>query len=166
MPEEVEQSDSGTTTFGALVDELRRSRGLSKEGLARVVGVSRVHLWRACTGRSALSEAELLRVADALVVSRSRLDRALLEDQGGQWEPDPERAEPPAGSEQDEEIERYLSNLGRILVTLRNFPGGEMGRRLKLEYLNGVEEIAREVGQKLPPRYWDVRRRVQEGEPL
>lgn len=145
----------GLTPFGRIVESLRSEGGLSRAGLARRIGVSRVQLWRAITGRTRLTDGQLYELAAVLGLPVARLLRAVDEDAS---------IEPDSDAPEDSEIENYLSNLGRILVTLRNFPGGEMGLRLKLAYLNGVEEIAREVGQKLPPRYWDVRRRVQEGE--
>ena len=153
------------SAFGAVVERLRKERGYSKQGLARLLGISRAQVWRIMTGRARLADAELDKLAAALAVPVARLTSAIQDSErnGGQWEPSDDSSGT-GNSPQDDAIEDYLSNLDRILVTLRNFPGGSIGLRLKLGYLNAVEDVAREVGEKLPPRYWELRRRVHDGE--
>lgn len=153
------------TPFGRLVERLREIRGYSKHGLAQRIGVSRVHLWRATVGKTRLSDRELDLLAQALGVPVARLTAPLTDDINEQWEPTPDELSSTTGSTPaDEAIEDYLSNLERVLVTLRNFPGGPLGQRLKIGYLNAIEDIAREVGERLPPTFWDLRRRVHDGE--
>ena len=151
--------DDATTPLGAEVERLRQERGLSKQGLAKLAGVSRTHLWRALTGRSELSRTEFRRLADALGVPEGLLAAA---ETGGQWEPEPN--ETAAGTPTADDLEAFITDARRILRTLDTLPGGPIGRDWKLELLSGIEEAAKAKPAKLPAEFWDIRRRVYEGE--
>lgn len=133
---------------------------LTQSELADLAGVSRATLSVAInadrlTGRTARKLAAVLEsTEDAILYGDSP---------SGQWEPAPD-SEPKPHSSNAEELEEWISNLDRIVVTLRNFPGGEIGQRLKIGFLNAVEDIARDTGNKLPLEYYRLRKQVQDGE--
>jgi transcriptional regulator with XRE-family HTH domain len=74
------------TTLSDVLRHLRESRGLTRQELARLSGVSRTHLWGIETGMVGPSLATLEKLSDALDVGLARLlsqpnDELLLEDQ-------------------------------------------------------------------------------------
>lgn len=60
---------SATELFGARIRELRKSRGLSQEQLAEVIGIDQKHMSRIELGKSYPSLDRLARIAEALHVS-------------------------------------------------------------------------------------------------
>lgn len=150
---------------GARIEALRRQlrtadgRRLNQAELADLADVSRATLSVAInadrlTGRTARKLAKVLRAEEDEILYGVT--------PSGQWEPAPE--ETPAPSPNAQELEEWVSNLDRIVLTLRNFPGGEIGQKLKIGFLNAVEDIARETGNRLPLEYYALRKRVQDDE--
>src|SRR5436189_4762823 len=62
------------TVLGKRIEMLRIDRGLSKQYLARYAGTSRQQLWRVMTGKSELTGALRVRLADALNVAALEFD--------------------------------------------------------------------------------------------
>ena len=58
----------------------------------------------------------------------------------------------------------YLAQADRIVRTLGTLPAGATGRRWKHALLALIEDAASETGTRLPREFWDLRRRVHEGE--
>lgn len=159
----MKRGEEGLTPFGRLVKQLREERRMSPEDLAEKAGIPGTTLWRRLTGRGAITVDEVRRIAEALGVPNAVLVREAITAEGGQWEPGPdvESLDPsPAG----EAITDYVGNLDRILRTLRSFPGGDLGKRLKIGYLNLVEDIARDTGNVMPLEYYGLRKQVNDGE--
>src|SRR5919199_6794066 len=59
---------AGFTPLGKRIEVLRIERGLSKQHLARQVGISRQQLWRVMTGKSELTLGLAHRLAETLEV--------------------------------------------------------------------------------------------------
>lgn len=147
------------TALGKRLELLRIERGLSKQLLARLAGTSRQQLWRVMTGKSELTTALCQRLAEVLQV-----DARVLRDWCGgpniRFYSDgtgPVPA-PPAT------LESYASDVASLAATLHTLPGGEVGRRLKREFLNCVEVVAAEAGLRLSPAFFELRGRVINGE--
>jgi hypothetical protein len=111
------------------------------------------------SGRTGVTLEDVKVFALALGVEEARI---AVESVSGQWEPRPE--EEGGTSPHGVELEEFVSNMDRIVLTLRNFPGGELGVRIKIGFLNLVEDVARETGNKLPIEYYRIRKEVQDGE--
>lgn len=156
----------GLTELGQRIEDLRRAAGLNTQGLARKAAMSRQHLWRISTGRTDVETGDVVRIARALGVAPSEL----LPDLGaGQWEPETDRDAAAAGSGDEptpagRELEAFMSNMERIVHLLSNSSGGDITQAVKIGLLNGIEQVARETGNKLPPEYGEIRRRVINGE--
>lgn len=145
--------------------------------LAGKVGVSRQTIHRAIAANLmsrgiAQRVAEVLRVPEPYLLygsgpSHIEGDVAAVESDFGpvdtQWEPTTAVRED-SQSYNAEQLEEFLRNFDNIVRTLRNFPGGPLGMKLKIGYLNAVEDVARETGNKLPLEYYQLRKRVADGE--
>ena len=70
---------------GARLAEVRRTRGLTQEQLAEIVGVDPQTIQRAETGRTSLSLLRIRRVADALDVNLGELFREVGAEMPEQW---------------------------------------------------------------------------------
>jgi transcriptional regulator with XRE-family HTH domain len=60
---------TATELFGSRIRELRKSKGLSQEQLAEVIGIDQKHMSRIELGKSYPSLDRLVRIAEALKVS-------------------------------------------------------------------------------------------------
>lgn len=127
--------------------------------LANQAGISRQTLSDAMNADRA-SNRTIRQLAKVLEVPEDALRDPQYRDQ---WEP-PAEVREDATSPAGVELEEFLSNFDRIVRTLRNMPGGELGMKLKIGFLNAVEDVARETGNKLPLEYYQLRKRVSDGE--
>lgn len=146
------------TPAGTIVERLRGERELTQEELARAIGVTRQHYSRVIKGQADLKLREWRQLADTLGVDLG----TILQDTGGQWEPDPAGEGEEAPSET--ELGEFVSNMDRIVRTLRTLPGGALGKPIKVAVLNAAEQSAAETGATLPLEYYDIRRKVLAGE--
>lgn len=152
--------------LGKQIEVLRIGRGMSKQYLARFAGTSRQQLWRVMTGKSELTGALRLRLAEALRVPESVLapgaatsttttSAAPIAAQFFPTEPETASALSP---------EEYLSRSDEVERTLRTMPNGCEGRELKRALLNALEDLALEKRIVLAPAFFELRRRVLAGE--
>jgi transcriptional regulator with XRE-family HTH domain len=150
------------TSLGKQIEVLRIGRGLSKQHLARYAGTSRQQLWRVMTGKSELTAALRLRLAEALRVPPSVLiGEPVIEATSSTTLPSFELrpTAPPAV-----DAVGYLTRTDCIERTLRTLPNGTEGRELKRAFLNELEVLALKLAVALPPEFFDLRRRVLAGE--
>lgn len=138
------------TELGKRVEMLRIRRSLSKQTLARRVGISRQQLWRVMTGKSELTSSLRSRLADALSVNPAEL---VASRAGAHLEIDGNRR-----------LDTYLANTSAIVQTLETLPGEEGGRSLKRALLNAIEELAIARAHPLGSAFFELRRRVVAGE--
>jgi transcriptional regulator with XRE-family HTH domain len=142
------------TPVGKRVEVLRIGRGLSKQHLARSVGISRQQLWRVMTGKSELTSSLRVRLADALGVDPAELADDSSFAQGVA------RSATPSSLR----LASYLANATAIALTLETLPRDEGGRVLKRELLNAIEDQAMTRGHPLGIAFFDLRRRVIAGD--
>ena len=132
---------------------------MKQQWLAEQIGVSRSTWYRILDGSADITHDQLQALAAALKVPVSRL----LEASSPQhWEPEtrPGDEEISTGSE----LAEFMSNTDRIVRTLRELPGGPVGKPIKIALLNSIASTARETGQQLPRDFYDIMRRVDLGE--
>lgn len=150
------------TPFGEVLERRRLAAGLSKQGLATRLGISRVTYWRVTHGVAELTD-EQLRTLD-----RVAPDPDAAAGEAGQWEPEPDEAAGPDGggatTRAGQELEDFASNMDRLVRTLSSRDGEPLDIRSKIAILNGFEEAARLTGNRIPDEYLAVRRRVLSGE--
>jgi transcriptional regulator with XRE-family HTH domain len=155
------------TPLGKQIEVLRIGRGMSKQHLARYAGTSRQQLWRVMTGKTELTSALKMRLADVLRVAPAALDS---------------QADPTSTTIADSvqtslelqtiapanaatvSAEAYLLRVECVEATLRTLPNGDDGRELKRNLLNRLEDLALERNVALPAAFFDLRRRVLAGE--
>lgn len=155
------------TPLGKQIEVLRIGRGMSKQHLARYAGTSRQQLWRVMTGKTELTGALRLRLAEALRVPEAELAGDAFPGSISTTSAAPvlahfPSAEPkrPAPLSPDE----YLTRPDEIERTLRTMPNGNEGRELKRALLNALEDLALEKPVALTPAFFELRRRVLAGE--
>lgn len=139
------------------VESLLHQRRMRKQELARAIGMTRQGLWRRLRRPELIRVADLDRIAGALGTTRDGLLDGIA----------PPGAEGPAagdGGAGAEPLEDYLGQADRIVRTLGTLPAGETGRRWKHALLALIEDAAAETGTRLPREFWELRRRVHEGE--
>lgn len=139
------------TELGKRIEMLRIERGLSKQYLARFAGTSRQQLWRVMTGKSQLTVALRVRLADVLKVSTLELDGATARTAS-------------TASLAPTDFPTFASDASSIGKTIEMMPTGDVGRALKRRFLDAVEDLALDQGCSLDARFFDVRRRVLNGE--
>ena len=167
--------------LGKRIELLRISRGMTKQQLARGAGTSRQQLWRVMTGKSELTSSLGFRLAQVLQVEGKLLsvgpgsetfglDLALHAVRAG------DRAAPPAASASDAatptdappaplpSLAAFVADPAAVERTLASLPSCDLGRRLKRELLNAVEDLASANGLRLPSSFFELRGRVMNGE--
>ena|SRR5579884_3040612 len=137
------------TELGKCIEMLRIERGFSKQYLARFAGTSRQQLWRVMTGKSPLTVGLRARLADVLRVSALELESDVRR-----------RGAQSAATD----LHAYASDAGAIARTIATMPTGDDGRALKRRFLDALEDFAVSAGCDLDPHFFDVRRRVVNGE--
>ena len=150
------------TPLGKRIELLRIGRGLSKQLLARKAGTSRQQLWRVMTGKSELTAPLRHRLADVLEVDHRALQvvgESGAEEGGSAFALDPLRAGPAPST-----FEAYVTATDWIRATLRSMPAGDVGRQLKRDLLDAIEERAHARGVRLPPRFFVLRGEVINGD--
>ncbi|MFL5575090.1 MAG: helix-turn-helix domain-containing protein [Gemmatimonadaceae bacterium] len=155
------------SALGKRIELLRIERGLSKQRLAREADTSRQQLWRVMTGKSELTASLCQRLADVLQVDARALRDGVLREAFSGVSASGARApvaEPARVAEQAPDFARYAAAVPPLERTLATLPAGDAGRRLKREFLNCVEEVAREEGLRLPNAFFELRGRVINGE--
>jgi len=177
--EPIESSTAGfpeLTELGKRLEMLRIGRGLSKQHLARHAGTSRQQLWRVMTGKSELTSALKLRLAEVLHVDADELAR------GGASMFSPtsiagatplthgattrvaSRHIAPRPRSAPRSLRAYLDNPHAIASTLATMPAGRDGQGLKRRLLDVLEDVALATGRPLGPDFFELRRRVLAGE--
>ena len=139
------------------VESLLHRRRMRKQDLARAIGMTRQGLWRRLRRPELIRVADLDRIAAALGATRDDL----LDGADG---PRDVPREVPGEVAREVALEDYLARADRIVRTLGTLPAGETGRRWKHVLLALVEDAAAEAGTRLPRDFWELRRRVHEGE--
>jgi transcriptional regulator with XRE-family HTH domain len=139
------------TELGKRIEMRRIERGLSKQYLAKFAGTSRQQLWRVMSGKSQLTVALRGRLADVLGVSTLELGAAPAS-----------RTSTTIAIATD--FHAYASDPDAIARTLGSMPTGDRGRALKRRFLDAVEDCALDGVCALHPRFFDLRRRVVNGE--
>ena len=161
------------TALGKRIELLRIERRMSKGVLAQRAGTSRQQLWRVMTGKSELTSSLGARLAEVLEV-----DSRLLRDGGlgtalasaaadgrarGGSELGievPLRSRDNSDDESHRTFDDYVSTPSGIERTFQTIPSTEDGRRLKRALLDAIEEIALSRSLRLPPAFFELRRRV------
>ena len=162
------------TALGKRIELVRIERRMSKGVLAQRAGTSRQQLWRVMTGKSELTSSLCARLADVLEID-SRLLRDVRPDSDATVlgvVPDGARgrrlgelgATDTDGGNSCQSLEAYVSGPNGIERTFDTIPGTDDGRRVKRALLDAVEEIALARSVKLPAAFFDLRRRVINGE--
>ena len=166
------------TALGKRIELLRIERRMSKGVLAQRAGTSRQQLWRVMTGKSDLTSSLGARLAEVLEVdSRSLRDIGLQDASAAIPAPHGRsrrfaelgvdfaltRGDEPDG-ESARTLEEYVNIPGGIERTFDTIPSTDEGRRLKRALLDAVEEIALARSVKLPAAFFELRRRVVNGE--
>jgi transcriptional regulator with XRE-family HTH domain len=142
------------TELGKRIEMLRIHRGISKQHLARFADTSRQQLWRVMTGKSELTFALRARLAEALDVSATVLDRPLPATHSIAL----------AAAPASHDIESYLANAPAVARTLATLPNGDAGRVLKRALLDALEDLAIAEGRSLDHEFFELRRRVVAGQ--
>ena len=155
------------TPLGKQIEVLRIGRGMSKQHLARYAGTSRQQLWRVMTGKTELTSALKVRLADALRVAPAALDpdtepTSTSTADSVQTSLELQTIAPPNAATLS--AEAYLLRADCVEATLRTLPNGDEGRELKRNLLNRLEDLALERHVALPAAFFDLRRRVLAGE--
>lgn len=166
------------TALGKRIELLRIERRMSKRVLAQRAGTSRQQLWRVMTGKSELTSSLCARLAEVLEVdSRSLRGAHLAVDAAGDGAPThAEHAHGPtarphllachgaAGAFPAGTLEEYLEWPASLERTVDTLPAGHDGRPLKRALLNAIEDAAERRGLELPVSFFDLRRKVVNGE--
>jgi transcriptional regulator with XRE-family HTH domain len=177
------------TALGRQLEMLRLERGLSKQDLARHAGTSRQQLWRVMTGKSELTGSLCERLGEVLGIDSRALRnpeafaRAIAEVAGRttsgaasalatvtgviplhSWHASGSSRAPEPVSSAPPTLAEYLANVEYVARTLATYPGGDVGRRLKRQFLDALEDAATEAATKLPPDFFALRGRVVNGE--
>lgn len=142
---------------GRRIEMLRIARGISKQRLAALAGVSRQQLWRVMTGKAPFAGALRDRIAETLGSSAGQL-ASIPSTSGISFIAYPNSLEQQGDGAAA--LEAYLRRLDRLERSLRGLPSGGDGRRLKLLLLNALEEQAALRGVTIPAELLDLRRRV------
>jgi transcriptional regulator with XRE-family HTH domain len=132
--------------------------GMSQTELAQKSGVSRDRVWRAVNHSEGT-----VRTIRALATALGVTADSLMHGEPSEIEP-AGRVSEESPSYAGQQLEDFLSNFDSIVRTLRNFPGGPLGMRLRIGFLNAIEDAARETGNKLPIEYYELRKKVSDGE--
>lgn len=166
------------TELGKRIELLRIDRRMSKGVLAQRAGTSRQQLWRVMTGKSELTSSLCARLADVLEVDSRLLREAeresdrsgnadafpVLRDRLGGIALDRLSANAPIATWRSQTLEEYVSDAHGLERTFETLPATEDGRRLKRALLNAVEDLAQARSLKLPSAFFELRRRVVNGE--
>ena len=155
------------TALGKRIEVLRIGRGYSKQRLARFAGTSRQQLWRVMTGKSELTEALRQRLAAALQVDSAVLEgagRSIAAAEHTALTPGPMHDAAVATRGIGVSLDTYLSTPQLAERTLRTLPNGDVGRELKRMILTAIEDVALERRMTLPAEFFELRRRVLNGE--
>ncbi len=154
------------TPLGKRIEHLRIGRGLSKQLLARQAGTSRQQLWRVMTGKSELTGPLRHRLADALGIDHRALEAVAAHGAAGSGaaEADAALAFGARGGAPPSTFEAYVSATEWIRATLRSMPAGDVGRQLKRDLLDAIEERAHARGLRLPPHFFTLRGDVINGD--
>ena len=169
------------TDLGKRIEMLRIARGLSKQQLARGAGASRQQLWRVATGKSDLTPALRQRLADVLHVDSSELrpmptasyDRRAAGSRAagvaGSTSPGAESsADWPfvrrAAAAAPAALGEFIADPAAVARALAMLPPGRDGLPLKRALLDAIEDAALARALRLDAPFFDLRRRVLNGE--
>ena len=166
------------TALGKRIELLRMERRMSKGVLAQRAGTSRQQLWRVMTGKSELTSSLCARLADVL-----EIDSRLLRDGGREPGASVLGVSPDGAAvlrvrdavaaitarngvdQPSQTLPEYVNDPAGLERTFDSLPATDDGRRLKRALLDAIEEIAVARSLKLPPAFFDLRRRVVNDEP-
>ncbi len=147
--------------LGRRIEFLRITRGMTKQELAREAGTSRQQLWRVMTGKSELTSSlgfrlsQVLRIDGHLLSSESSTESLGL---GSTSLPSSASAGPPSS------LVAFVADSAAVERTLASLPSDDLGRRLKRDLLNAIEDLASTDGLRLPPSFFVIRGRVMNGD--
>jgi transcriptional regulator with XRE-family HTH domain len=153
------------TELGKRLEMLRIRRGLSKQHLARHAGTSRQQLWRVMTGKSELTAALKLRLAEVLNVQADELvygasaATRVLTTRGATTSVIGRRGAS-AVLTGPRTLRAYLDSAPAIARTLETMPAGRDGRALKRRLLDALEDVALASGRPPGIAFFELRRRV------
>lgn len=171
--EPIESSTAGfpeLTELGKRLEMLRIGRGLSKQYLARHAGTSRQQLWRVMTGKSELTSALKLRLAEALHVDPDELGHGVASMAGATALTRStstgvtNRHAAPQLTSTPRSVRAYLDSPPAIARTLATMPAARDGLTLKRRFLDVLEDLALANGRPLGADFFELRRRVLAGE--
>ncbi len=171
--EPIESSTAGfpeLTELGKRLEMLRIGRGLSKQHLARHAGTSRQQLWRVMTGKSELTSALKLRLAEVLHVEADELAPGATSALGATRLTQAtttrvaSRHVAPQPRSAPRSLRAYLDNPPAIARTLATMPAGRDGLALKRRFLDVLEDVALTNGRPFGPDFFELRRGVLAGE--
>ena len=163
-PAQIDETGSGfpeLSPLGKRIEFLRISRGLTKQELARVAGTSRQQLWRVMTGKSELTSSLGFRLSQVLQVDGRLLDSEPATETFGLTPFDGITATTPGAPPT---LAAFVADAAAVERALASLPSDELGRRLKRELLNAIEDLAAADGLRLPPAFFALRGRVMNGE--
>ena len=166
------------TPLGKRIELARMERRMSKRVLAQRAGTSRQQLWRVMTGKSELTSSLCARLADVLELDSRwlrdapRVPTGPSSDFGSNGS---RHVENGRLAEHDalqlavapafcETLDEYVASPAGLERTLDTLPASEDGRRLKRALLNAIEDAAEARALKLPSSFFDLRRRIVNGE--
>lgn len=147
--------------LGRRIEFLRITRGMTKQELARVAGTSRQQLWRVMTGKSELTSSLGFRLSQVLEVDGHLLSSDSATGTLGSAASllAPGRLDGPPPS-----LAAFVADAAAVERTLASLPSDELGRRLKRELLNAIEDLAADQNLRLPPSFFAIRGRVMNGD--
>jgi transcriptional regulator with XRE-family HTH domain len=155
------------TELGKRLEMLRIGRGLSKQHLARHAGTSRQQLWRVMTGKSELTGALKLRLAEVLRVRADEIMHGAPSTRGVRTSGNVgagTHIAAPAAVPGPRTLRAYLDSPAAIAQTFATMPVGREGRALKRRLLDALEDVALASGRPLHGAFFELRRRVLSGE--
>ena len=147
--------------LGRRIEFLRITRGMTKQELAREAGTSRQQLWRVMTGKSELTSSLGFRLSQVLRVDGHHLSSEPATGSFGatsSFLPSSPSAAAPSS------LADFVADAAAVERTLASLPADELGRRLKRELLNAIEDLASADGLRLPPSFFAIRGRVMNGD--
>ena len=146
--------------LGRRIEFLRITRGMTKQELAREAGTSRQQLWRVMTGKSELTSSLGFRLSQVLRVDGHHLSSEPATGSFGATS----SFLPSSPSAAPSSLAAFVADAASVERTLASLPTDELGRRLKRELLNAIEDLAAADGLRLPPSFFAIRGRVMNGD--
>lgn len=150
--------------LGSVIREARNARRLTQAELAAQVGASEVSVSNWERGTTTPEYPNRVKLANVLQIPVSKLLEADNPASTAVGESSTESSIPTDEfSSQGAELQNFVEHIQSFVRMLSQFPT-PLSAEAKIEFLNLYEQAAREAGQALPAEYWDIRRRIHEGD--